>query len=340
MTDRQPLRFGVIGLGAFGEDYLTCLRGLGTLLDLEVTAVCSSSAERAREMAARFSVPRWYSEVEAFAADPEIDVACVVTVEHAHCRPTLACLAGGKHVVVEKPLATRLDEADAMIAAAEQAGRFLMVGHLLRFALLYRSLAARVEAGELGRIASLHTRRNRPAGLVARYRRTHPLLETGILDLDVLLWLTRSRVTRVRAYSRTVNPGPTPDLVWAVLEFASGAVGVLETSWLAPDRGGVFTDDALSVVGTHGTARLDLSRAPLTLWTESGFQLPDPFYGPALDDGIAGALAEELGYFATCVRTGRPPDRVPLAEVRHGLAAALALVRSSEDGRDRLVETT
>jgi predicted dehydrogenase len=327
----------VIGLGAFGEDYLTCLRGLGSDPDVEVVAVCSSSAARAQTIATRFGVPRWYTDVDAFAADPEIDVACVVTVEQAHCRPALACIAAGKHVIVEKPLATRLDEADAMIAAAGQAGRFLMVGHLLRFELHYRSLAAQVAADEIGEIASLHTRRNRPAALVARYRRTHPLLETGILDLDVMLWLTGSWVERVRSFARTINPGPTPDLVWAVLEFASGAIGVLETSWLAPDQGGIFTDDALSVVGSRGSARLDLNRAPLALWTESGYNVPDVAYGPSLDGGIAGALAEELTYFVRCVRTGQSPDRVPLTDVRHGLEVALELIRSSEDGQDRTV---
>ena len=337
MVTRRPLRFAVVGLGAFGEDYLACLRGLRETLDVEVTAVCSRSPERAEELAARFDVPRRYTDVAALAADPEVDVACIVTVEHEHCRPTLACLAGGQHVVVEKPLATRLDEADAMIEAAARADRQLMVGQLLRFDLLYRSLAARVHAGELGPVVSLHTRRNRPARAVARYRRTHPLLETGILDIDVMLWLTRSRVRRVRAFTRTVNPGPTPDLAWGVLEFESGAVGVLETSWLAPDRGGIFTDDALSVVGTRGSARIDLSRAPLAIWTDGGYRLPDPFYGPTLDDDIAGALREELTYFATCLREGRAPDRVPLDDVRHGLAVALELVRSSEEERERPV---
>jgi UDP-N-acetylglucosamine 3-dehydrogenase len=227
MTARHALRFGVVGLGAYGEDYITCLQGLGDALDVTVTAVCSSSSERAQTVADRFGVPRWHSDAKALADDPEVDVVCVVTVESNHCEPALAALRAGKHVIVEKPLATRLDEADAMIAAAEAAGRFLMVGHLLRFDLMHRSLAGRIAAGDLGRIASLHTRRNRPAGLVARYRRTNPLLETGVLDLDVMLWLVRSPVKTVRAFTRTVNPGPTPDLVWGMLEFESG----LSASW-------------------------------------------------------------------------------------------------------------
>jgi predicted dehydrogenase len=285
-------------------------------------------------------VPRWYDDPGKFARDAEIDVVCVVTAEADHTVPARAALETGKHVIVEKPLATNLDEADVLIATAARAGRQLLVGHLLRFAPLYRGIAARVHAGQLGEIASLHTRRNRPGRAVARYRRTHPVLETGILDIDVMLWLTRSRVIRVSAVTRTINPGPTPDLVWGILEFASGAVGVLETSWLAPVEGGVFTDDALSVVGTRGTARIDLSRAPAATWSASGYEVLDPFYSPAIGAEVAGAFRDQMISFITSIRAGRPNEQVPLADVRHGLAVALALVRAGEEGRAIAPATT
>jgi predicted dehydrogenase len=337
---RETLRFGVIGLGEFGVVYLASLAELRDVLDLQTVAVCSRSAARARELAARYDVPRWYDDPSEFARDAEIDVVCVVTAEADHTVPARAALETGKHVIVEKPLATNLDEADVLIATAARAGRQLLVGHLLRFAPLYRGIAARVHAGQLGEIASLHTRRNRPGRAVARYRRTHPVLETGILDIDVMLWLTRSRVIRVSAVTRTINPGPTPDLVWGILEFASGAVGVLETSWLAPVEGGVFTDDALSVVGTRGTARIDLSRAPAATWSASGYEVLDPFYSPAIGAEVAGAFRDQMISFITSIRAGCPNEQVPLADVRHGLAVALALVRAGEEGRAIAPATT
>lgn len=337
---RETLRFGVIGLGEFGAVYLASLDDLRDVLDIRTVAVCSRSAARAQELAAHYAVPHWYDDPDAFARDAEIDVVCVVTAEAEHAAPVRAALESGKHVIVEKPLATRLDEADALIAAAAMARRQLLVGHLLRFAPLYRGIAERVHAGQLGDIVSLHTRRNRPGQAVARYRRTHPILETGILDVDAMLWLTRSRVVRVSAVTRTVNPGPTPDLVWGILEFASGAVGVLETSWLAPVAGGVFADDALSIVGSRGTARIDLSRAPATIWSASGFEVLDPFYSPSIGAEVAGAFRDQLISFVTGIRAGRPNEQVPLADVRHGLAVALALVRAGEEGRAIAPATT
>jgi predicted dehydrogenase len=331
--DRKQLRFGVTGLGEFGEVYLATLRALRDLLDIDTVAVCSRSGERAREMADRYGVARWYDDPVAFANDDALDVVCVVTAEAEHGDPVSHALKARKHVIVEKPLATTLAEADELIALARSVERQLLVGHLLRFAPLYQGIADRVRAGELGEVVSLHTRRNRPGAVVERYRRTHPALETGILDIDVMLWLTQARVERVTALTRTIHPGPTPDLVWAMLEFGSGAIGVLETSWLAPVQGGVFTDDALSVIGSRGTARIDLSRAPMSVWSESGYALLDPFYSPLVGGEIAGAFRDQLIAFITGLRTGQSSTAVPLEDVRHGLAVALAVVESSETGR-------
>jgi predicted dehydrogenase len=137
----------------------------------------------------------------------------------------------------------------------------------------------------------------------------------------------------VTALTRTVNPGPTPDLVWAMLEFASGAIGVLETSWLAPVQGGVFTDDWLNVIGKSGTARIDLSRAPMSVWNDTGYAMLDPFYSPVSGGEIAGAFRDQLIAFITGLRTGQASSVVPLEDVRHGLEVALAVVESGETGR-------
>ncbi len=333
-ADWPPLRFAIIGLGAFGEAYLACLHGLRAAAGVEIAAVCSRTASRAESLARQYDAARWYTDAEAVARDPDVEVVCVVTAEDDHRRPAVLALQAGKDVIVEKPLATRLEDADAILAAAAQSGRRLLVGHLLRSSPLYAALAARVHAGELGEIVSLHARRNRPARPMIPYRRTHPVLETGIHDLDIMLWLTGSRVRRVRAYARTVHAGPTPDVVWGMLEFESGALGCLETIWVLPEAGGVYADDALSVTGRRGTARLDLTRAPLDVWTERGRSIPDLFYETRIGGTVAGALREQLLYFIACVRERRPPDRVPLAEARHGLVAALALIRSAEEDRE------
>jgi predicted dehydrogenase len=330
---RDILGFGVVGLGEFGEVYLNCIRSLEDIAGVKTTAVCSRSGDRAGELAQRFGATHRYTDAQELANDPDVDVVCVVTAEHDHFHPVMAALSAGKDVIVEKPLSTNLSEARTMIDMARGSGRQLLVGHLLRFETMYRRLHEQVRSGALGRPVSVHTRRNRPAGSVARYRRTHPILETGILDIDVMVWLTRSQVKRVTSVTRTVFPGPNPDLVWGTLEFADGCVGVLETSWLGPAQAGIFADDCISVIGTRGTARIDLSRAPLSSWNESGFALPDTVYSPIIGGEVFGAFREQMMAFVSALRWGQSAQHVPLDDVLQGLIVALALVKSSGEGR-------
>ena len=329
------LGFGVVGLGAYGNAYLACLSDLRSAASLEIAAVASRSTDRAEACAKRYGALRWYTSAAELARDPNVDVVCVVTAEDEHADPVLAALEAGKEVIVEKPLALRLDQADRMIAAARRHGRCLMVGHQLRSATPYVEIAARLGDGELGDLIHVHTRRNRPSAAMAPYRRTHPLLETGIHDIDVMLWLAQSRVRAVRSWDRTIYAGESPDAVWGVLEFESGVIGYLETVWLNPSSGGAYTDDALTVVGSRGVAKLDLARGPVVLWNADGYSIPDLFYEPRGSDGaVGGALRDHLLYFIRCLRERTPPDRVPIEDVRHGLAVVTAMMRSAEEGRD------
>jgi predicted dehydrogenase len=123
-----------------------------------------------------------------------------------------------------------------------------------------------------------------------------------------------------------------------MLEFASGAIGVVETSWLGPEAG-IVTDDALSVIGVQGSARLDLSQAPLTIRTKRGVVVPDSYYSPEIDGDVAGAFQRQMLAFVQQLRQPGRLELVPMAEVRHGLEVALAVIRSSEEGKAVAIAT-
>ena len=101
-------------------------------------------------------------------------------------------LRAGKHVIVEKPLATTEDDARAMIDAAESAGRLLMTSFLLRFDYRYARLQQRL--AELGTVRNIYAYRNFDRSLFALYSRTHSLIENAIHDIDLILWYIQSRV--------------------------------------------------------------------------------------------------------------------------------------------------
>lgn len=331
----NKLQLAVIGVGAFGESHVV---GYRSLPYVNLAAICDANAERAQTIAARYQIPCWYTDYNQLLQEIPLDAVSVCTPEEMHRAPALAAIAARKHVLVEKPIATQLDDAHAIVNAAREAGVFLMPGHILRFETRYALVKDKLAAGELGEIVSITARRNRPKWLAKTYLRTHGILETSIHDLDLLLWYTNDRVTRVRAVTRNVQGFPHPDATWALLEFQKGAVAYVETLWFNPDRGGIGTNDAMQVTGTRGIANIDFVSAGLSLWRDAGYDAPDISHEPRIRGELYGALKEELAYFTRCVLENRPPDVVSLDDALHGLQVALAIIESAEHEQDVIVQ--
>jgi UDP-N-acetylglucosamine 3-dehydrogenase len=258
----------------------------------------------------------------------------VVTPEDTHAAPTIEAAKAGKHILVEKPLATTREEARSMIATARQAGVFLMPGHVLRFALQYAALHQHVSSGAIGRIVSVYARRNRARDFHRHYLRSHPALVNTVHDIDQVLWLVKQPVQRVRAWHRKVQGLANPEAVWAVLEFAGSTIAVLETMWLLPDGSGMHMDDQVEVIGEHGVAHLSMLPSRVHVWGEQGVSTLDAAYAPVISDALSGALRDELAYFVTCVATHQPPTIVTAEDGYKAIDIAIAIVESATTGKD------
>src|SRR5436190_22356151 len=121
----DKVRVGIIGVGAFGESHLI---GYRSLPYVELAAVCDTNPARAQELATRYNIPAWYTDYNEMLRATPLDAVSVCLPEDYHRAPTLAAIAAGKHVLVEKPIATMLDDARVMIDAARAANVFLMPG--------------------------------------------------------------------------------------------------------------------------------------------------------------------------------------------------------------------
>lgn len=325
----KRLRVGVLGLGAFGERHIQAYRGLPYV---EIGAVASRSPARAAEIAARYGVPVWYGSYEELLADDTIEAISVTTAEHEHREPVVTALAAGKHVLVEKPIASTLEDARAMLEASRASSAILMPGHILRFAPTYAGVKATVEGGELGLLVSMVARRNRPASLIATHGRIHPALVTAIHDIDIMLWLAGHRVARVRAVDRLADRDGGAHGLWGMLEFASGAIAMLETSWLIPVGADISTDDAFQVTGMLGSGRIQLESPPLRVWRSGASVAPDVGYEPVVHAVTGGALGMEVSHFAQHALVGRPSTIVTPEDGVRALAVVLALIEAAETG--------
>ena len=324
----KEFRVALVGCGLFGESHLSALQAVPGVL---VTAVYDVDPARAAALAAKYQVPVTAASLDALLSGA-VDVVHVATPEDRHRVPVVAALQAGKDVLVEKPFATSIADCDAMAEAARASGRTLMVGHLLRFDPRYTVLRDQVAAGRLGKIVAMSAKRGRMRGGFYLYERTHPGLCNCVHDIDIMLSVERSPVIRVHGFERKIHSTKNPDWVMGILEFASGAIGHVETNWLLPDAAGIGLDDALQITGETGTASLSLQPAGLSLWAEAGYLAPDAGYETRMYGAAHGGLLNELLYFYRCLRASQPASAITLGEATNTMRAALALVESARTG--------
>jgi UDP-N-acetylglucosamine 3-dehydrogenase len=264
---------------------------------------------------------------ELLEAPPDAAIVSVPTTEHATV--TLPLLAAGVPVLVEKPIAGTVDDARALLDAAEESGAPLAVGHVERFNPAVRALQARLDAGELGRVFQIHARRLSP--FPSRIGDTGVVADLATHDLDVMCELAGAPV-RIAAETDCRAHRSREDLLAAVLRFDSGVIGLLEVNWLTPAK-----VRRLTVTGERGMFVVDYLEQHLTLYenaqaTERWPEL-DVFNGVTEGNVTRFAIPREeplraqLTAFVRAVR-GEAPVAVPGRQALKVLEVALAAVES------------
>ena len=329
----NPVPCAIIGPGRMGQLYARILQESA---NARLVAICGRSETATQSMAAHYGVPAYtQSDYGAMlAAHPEIEAVIVAASEWAHVAPVLTSLAAGKHVLVEKPMAIDPADAATMVAQAKQAGVQLMVCHTLRFDLRFAAMRQAVATGAVGEVLHLYARRNAPQMAVERVLGRIPLAYwLAPHDIDMMLWTTGSPVTKVMAYSRA--GGKTrEDFIIAVLTFANGAIGVLESSWGTPAVSGRLQSELFTVRGTGGAAEvLGYENGVAVYRTGNPPEYPDTGYAPVLHDQQEGTFRRLLHHFAGVVRG----QWAPVMTSADGLAVirvAAAIDQSLRDGRE------
>lgn len=327
----DPIGYGVIGLGFFGEKHAEVAVRLPTV---ELRAVCTRRSRRLQAVQKRLGVPRGYRDYHELLADPGIQAVSIVTHVDDHVAPAVAALRAGKHVLLEKPMARTLGQCDQILAVADRSDAIFMVGHICRFNPRYAIARERIRAGEVGAIVSMYARRNIPAARSKSVlEKIGPLLGDGVHDTDLMLWMSGDRIATVYALTHSVRRLRHPDLGWAMYRFASGAIGVIENVWFLPESTPFRIHEQMEIIGTGGAIYIHGSDTNLVIHGQREHDCPDTLYWPEMHGQIVGALREEMAYFADCVRTGRQPTVVTPAEARAAVAALAAAEDSASTGR-------
>ena len=338
--------FALIGCGMVGQHHITAIDGVP---GARLVAVCDVAEATARSFGEQAGVP-WYIDYREMAKRPEIDVVNVCTPSGLHMEPALACIAAGKHIVVEKPLEITLDRCDRIIEAAEKAGVQVATIFPSRFGDAAVELKKAVEAGRFGKLTlgDAHVRwwRTQEYYDGGGWRGTWKLdgggalINQSIHGVDLIQWYMgdAKAVTAVAgclAHERI----EVEDAAIVAIEWANGALGMIQgttAAWPGFRR-------RIEIAGDAGSAIME-EDSIIKHWEFRKRRARDARIRQTLTEGEHGSGASDpmafspenhrrqLADFVKALRKGTRP-LVDGLEGRKSLEIILAAYKSAESGR-------
>ena len=329
---KDVVRVGVIGLGWFGEMHAAAYKHV---YNAELAALCTRRPERLAEMAGKYGVDKTYQDYHDLLADPDIDAVSICTHAKDHLAPMLDAIKSGKHVLLEKPMSTSLEECDKILAAAEGAKQNLMIGHICRFENDYAIARDEILSGRIGDIVSMYSRRNVGGSRAFSHLQVVSSISgDAVHDVDIMNWFVGRKALSVYGMaSFTRQDIANADIGWVNIKYDGGALAVAESCWNLPDGSPLPIDAKMEVVGTKGVIYLFDPSYPLVIDDSKGRELKETVYWPTVHGKISGALNRELQYFIDCITSGKKPEIVTLQDARNVIEICSAAEASAKSGQ-------
>jgi predicted dehydrogenase len=328
------IRLGIVGFGDFAER--SVLPALRQVDEVEVVALQKRSLPEAEAKAKLHGIPLAFSSVEQLVGHPGVDAVFIVSANGAHCPETLAAARAGKHVLVEKPMALNVAEAEQMIAGCRSAGVHLMVGHLIRFSPLIRHIRKTIASGVLGAITYVKADFSYNGGISKR-QWLHargvagggPVFDIGVHCLDTVRYILADEVVSA---SGELEPLPTEERTEEsaamALKFAKGTIGSIFCSYSDARR-----RKQLQIIGTEGSIEVgDFTSAnQTTAVTMTLGSDPGPVTTSTEDIVVPNLIAAEVRDFCGAILRGTPLE----TPGENGLANQRVLAAIYEHARSR-----
>lgn len=242
----MTLKTAVIGVGAMGRNHArVCADIPGSTL----VGIADVNGEVGEAIARKYRC-RAYEDYRRMLDEETPDAVTIAMPTVDHLQTALEVIARGIHVLMEKPIAFSMEEGEAIIAAAAQAGVKLMVGHIERFNPAVLALKEHLAEGELGRVFQIDARRQGP--FPARVKDVGVVIDLAVHDLDVMRYVTGAEVVRAYAETERRIHSTHEDLLTGLVRLNDGTVGTLNINWLTPSK-----IRELCVTGERGMFRVD-----------------------------------------------------------------------------------
>jgi predicted dehydrogenase len=341
----KKIRFGILGSGFMGRTHAEAIKRLPN-----ATLIAVSGGSRAPALAERYGVA-CEAGLAALVGRADIDAVIVTTPHHLHVDETLAALGAGKHVMVEKPLATSVADCDRMMAEAARQKRVLATGYQQRFRVNNAKARALIADNAIGRVLAVQVSMPMYAGAIKsggfggnwewwnNPASLGHLLNSSPHAIDLLRGFTGGEVVSVSALSRTLLPEvPVEDTTMALLEFSTGTICTLFSSRALPAPSFPGEDFRFRIVGSTGLIDLD-PYSELRLSDEQGWRVistQPPVKHEGADTAFADvrmqAYCDQMASFIDVIK-GRPGIVGSAEDGRKAVAVCLAMLESSAQKR-------
>src|SRR5450755_1178773 len=283
-----PLRLGVVGVGVMGANHA---RVLADLADVKLVGIADSDRKQ-RDLVAGALGCAGYADVEALIAGG-VDAITIAAPTHLHHDLALTCIRHGVHILVEKPIASSVEEGRAIIDAAQRAGVTLMIGHVERFNPAVEAIKTAIRDEDILSIAI-----TRVGPFPPRMSNVGVVIDLAVHDIDLIRWFTDSDIVEVQPQLSSAV-AEREDIALLQFRTASGVLAHINTNWLTPFKARNV------IVATRGKYIMaDLLTRQVTECF--GFQLDGSYSMRHLSVGHAEPLRSELLAFLRAVRTGSP----------------------------------
>ncbi|MBN1358466.1 Gfo/Idh/MocA family oxidoreductase [Candidatus Bathyarchaeota archaeon] len=305
----KKLGVAVVGTGFWGKNHA---RGYSELESTELVAICDVNPERAKAVADQFGV-KAYTSSSRMLKNEAVEAVSVCTWSTKLAKEALKALKAGKHVLVEKPMATYTRQAESLLEVAEENGLHLTVGFLMRFIPGLQHIRGAVEKKRIGELVCATAKR--VSQWPERIGDVGVVKDTAIHDIDVMRYISGEDPIGVYAKTGSMKHRKFEDYAQIMLTYEDGKSAFIESNWLTP-----YKTRTLTVTGSEAIMRLDYMTQEL--WIEDPKENLQPRYS------WQEPLKLELQHFADCI-TEKEKPLVTGVDGLKALQIAEATLRSS-----------
>lgn len=339
----KKLKMGVVGAGLWGRNHVQIYNDHPFA---ETVAICDIDIKKAQAVADEFSISNVYTDYKQMAQESDCDAVAIVTPDFLHADITIEFANNKKHILIEKPLATKQEDVVRMLDAIRKNSVRAMVDLHNRWNPPFNSAKQMIDNGELGTPYNAYFRLNDAkwvaTDMLAWAAKSSILWFLGSHSLDTLCWLIGSKVERVYSVSRRgILQGlgvDAVDVYLTTLEFENGCIAQMENGWVTPNANTCVNDFKCTILGTEGMINIDASSHNcIQMVTNERVTTPDIFVKNFVNGKPKGFAYESVRSFVDRMIDGKD-FLVSLEDAANVTLVILAIMESAKTGQPVKVE--